>query len=275
MERKRMSNTVTAHEPSTATFESTQPMVAQQRSAATRIWNVVRLHLVDRRTYIGIPWLIVAAAWVISVIISNIIGYATGEGLGGVEATEGQRFSWAVLAPQWYLIVVAVQSIAYSFPFALGYSATRRDFYLGTSLLFVLLSAFNAIAFTLLTQIEKVTNGWGMGTYMFNALWFGLEAWYVDLLAFFSVQMLVLFVGASVATIYMRWRMPGMLVFWISLALTLVGSVALITYTRSWAAVMDWITAQGTAGVFLWLLVPTALAGLGGFLALRRATPKG
>jgi hypothetical protein len=270
-----MSNTVTAREPSTQTLESSWPMVAPERSAVTRIWNVVRLHLVDRRTYIGIPWLIVAAAWVISVIISNIIGYATGEGLGGAEATESQRFSWAVLAPQWYLIVVAVQSIAFSFPFALGYSATRRDFYLGTSLLFVLISAFNAVAFTLLTQIEKATNGWGMGTYMFNALWFGREAWYVDLLAFFSLQLLVLFVGASVATIYMRWRMPGMLVFWISLALTLVGSVALITYTNSWPAVTSWLTAQGIAGIFLWLLVPTALAGLGGFLALRRATPKG
>lgn len=270
-----MSNTVAVQEHRTAAFGSTPPVDIHERSAWTRIWNVVRLHLVDKRTYVGYPWMIVVAAWVISAIISNIIGYATGQGLGGAEATENQRFSWAVLAPQWYLIVVAVQAISFSFPFALGYSVTRRDFYLGTSLLFVLISAFNAVAFTALTQIEKVTNGWGMGTYMFNALWFGLDAWYVDLLAFFGVQMLVFFVGASVATIYMRWRMPGMLVFWVSLALALVGSVALITYTDNWPTVTNWLNAQGTAGVFLWLLIPTALAGVGGFLVLRRATPKG
>ncbi|MGO4103784.1 hypothetical protein AB4Y63_07520 [Leifsonia sp. YAF41] len=249
-------------------------VTAPQHSILTRIWSVVRMHLVDRRTYIGIPWLIVAFAFVISIIISNIIGFATGNGLGGVEATENQRYSWAVLAPQWYLIVVAVQSIAFGFPFALGFSVTRREFYLGTSLLFVLISAFNAVAFTLLTQIEQLTNGWFIGTYMFNALWFGQSGWYVDLLAFFVMQMLVFFVGASVATIYMRWRMPGMLVFWVSFALLLLGSIALITYTSSWPMVGTWFVAQGTAGIFAWLLIPTAFAALGGFLALRRATPK-
>ncbi|GAA3869665.1 hypothetical protein GCM10022381_11170 [Leifsonia kafniensis] len=243
-------------------------------SVLARAWSVVQMHLVDRRTYLGIPWMIVGFAFVISIIISNIIGFATGQGLGGVEATENQRYSWAVLAPQWYLIVVAVQSIAFGFPFALGFSVTRREFYLGTSLLFVLISAFNSVAFTLLTQIEQLTQGWFMGTYMFNALWFGLSGWYVDLLAFFVMQMLIFFVGASVATIYMRWRMPGMLVFWVSFAFLLLGSVALITYTSSWPMVGSWLVAQGTAGIFAWLLIPTVLAALGGFLALRRATPK-
>lgn len=257
-----------------ATVSSIERQVTPSRSGFTRIWNVVRLHLVDVKTYIGIPWLIVAFAFVITVIIAHIIGYATGGGLGSAEATEGQRYSWAVLAPQWYLVVVAVQSIGITFPFALGFSITRRDFYLGTSLLFVLISAFNAIAFTGLTQLEKLTSGWGMGTYMFNALWFGLEAWYVDLLAFFVLQMLVFFIGASVTTVYMRWRMAGMLVFWISFALLLVGSVALVTYTNNWQAVATWFAVQGTAGVFTWLLAPTVLAALGGYLALRKATPR-
>lgn len=240
----------------------------------SRIWNVVRMHLVDLKTYLGIPWIIVAFAFVISVIISNIIGFASGDGLGGVEATQGQRYSWAVLSPQWYLMVVAVQSIGLSFPFAMGFSVTRRDFYLGTALLFVLISAFNAIAFTVLTQVEQLTAGWGMGTYMFNALWFGLGAWYVDLLSFFVLQLLVFFIGASVTTVYMRWRMLGMLVFWISFALLIVGSVALITFTSSWPQVSGWFAEQGIAGIFAWLLVPTAVAGIGGYLALRRATSK-
>jgi hypothetical protein len=68
----------------------------------------------------------------------------------------------------------------------------------------VLISAFNAAAFTILTQIEQVTDGWALNTHLFNSLWFGLDAWYVDLLSFFVLQMLVFFVGASVATIYMR-----------------------------------------------------------------------
>ena len=243
------------------------------RSAWTRVWNVARLHLVDRRTYIGIPWLIVGIAFVITVFIAQIIGFTTG-GLGTADAIEGQRYSWAVLSPQWYLIVVGVQAISFGFPLALGFGVTRRDFYLGTALMFVLIAAVNAIAFTVLTQLEQVTNGWWLDSYMFNALWFGLNGWPVDLLSFFVVQLLVFFVGASIATIYMRWRMPGMIIFWSALALTIVGTVMLITFTSSWPAVGTWISAQGIAGIFAWLFVPAFLAAGGGFLALRRATPK-
>lgn len=257
----------------TASVGATQTVVSLPgRPAATRVWNVVRLHLVDSRTYIGIPWLIVGIAFVLSVFISQIIGFATGE-TGTASAIAGQRYSWAVLSPQWYLIVVAVQTVAFGFPFALGFGVTRRDFYLGTWLLFVLISAANGAAFALLTQVEKITNGWWINAYMFNALWLGLDGWLVDFFSFFVMQLLVLSVGASVATVYMRWRMPGMVVFWSSFALLIVGSVALITFTSSWPAVSVWFASQGIAGIFGWLLVPAAVSGLGGYLALRRATP--
>jgi len=243
-----------------------------ERPAATRIWNVVRLHLVDSRTYIGIPWLIVGIAFVITVFISQIIGFTTGE-MGSPDAIAGMRYSWAVLSPQWYLMIVAVQAVAFGFPFALGFGVTRRDFYLGTWLLFVLISAANGLAFTVLTQVEKITDGWWIHAYMFNALWLGIDGWLVDFFSFFVMQLLVLSLGASVATVYMRWRMPGMVVFWSSFALLIVGSIALITFTSSWPAVSVWFASQGIAGIFGWLLIPAVVSGLGGYLALRRSTP--
>ena len=269
--------TATPTQTSAADPETTMTDIApatHSRGSVARIWNVVRLHLVDLRTYVGIPWIIVATAFVITLIVSAIITYATGMDPYSAEALEGQRYSWAVVAPQWYLAVVAVQAIGMTFPFALGFSVTRRDFYLGTSLLFVLISVFNAVAFSLLTQVEKLTNGWGMGAHMFNALWFGLDGWWVDLLTFFSMQLFIFFIGASVATIYMRWRMPGMLVFWISLAAVLLGVAALITFTNSWPGVAAWFVAQGIVGFFSWLFIPTALMAVCGFLVLRKATPK-
>jgi hypothetical protein len=242
------------------------------RRAPARIWNVVRLHLIDRRTYIGIPWLIVGMAFVITVFIAQIIGFTTG-GLDTIDAIEGQRYSWAVLSPQWYLVVVGAQAISFGFPLALGYGVTRRDFYLGTALLFVLISAFNALAFAVLTQLEQLTEGWWIDTYMFNALWLGLDGFWVDLFSFFVMELLVFFVGASIATVYLRWRMPGMLVFWSSLALIIVGTVMAITFTSSWPGAGVLFAAQGIGGIFAWLLIPAAVAGFGGFLALRRATP--
>ncbi|WP_104081937.1 hypothetical protein [Cryobacterium sp. Y11] len=249
------------------------PTSVHPRSAPARIWNVVRLHLVDRRTYIGIPWLIVGMAFVVTVFFAQIVGFTNG-GLGTPDAIAGQRYSWAVLAPQGYLIAVGVQAISFGFPLALGFGVTRRDFYLGTALLFVLISAANALAFAVLTQLEQLTEGWWIDTYMFNAIWLGIDGFWVDLFSFFVMQLLVFFVGASIATIYMRGRMPGMLVFWSSLALAIAGAVTIITFTSNSPTVAIWFGAQGIAGIFAWLLVPTALAAIGGFWALRRATPK-
>jgi hypothetical protein len=245
---------------------------APARPLLTRIWNVVRLHMVNRMVYLGIPWIIIAMAWAVTMVIALLINFSQGSGAG--KALEGTAYSWAVISPLWYLVVVAVQTINLTFPFALGFSVTRRDFYLGTSVLFVIISIVNAIGLTILTAAEKATNGWGLGAHMFTALWFGHQSWQANLVIYFVMELGIFFIGACIATVFMRWRITGMLVFWISFAVLLIGLVSILTLTKSWPAVGAWLVAQGVLGVFAWLLVPVALAAIFGYLVLRKATPK-
>jgi hypothetical protein len=242
------------------------------QNQATRIWSVVRLHLVNKMIYVGIPWIIVATAWVFTMIIALLITFAAG--VSSDRALAGMTYSWAVISPLWYLVVVAVQSINLTFQFALGLSVTRRDFYLGTSLLFVLISIFNAVGLSTLTEIERATNGWGIGAHMFTSLWFGQFSWFPNFLIYAIFQLGIFFIGACIATVYLRWRITGMLIFWLSFALLLIGLTALITLTNNWAPVGGWLAAQGVLGLFFWLLVPTAIAAVFGYFVLRKATPK-
>jgi hypothetical protein len=241
--------------------------------AFARIWNIVKLHMVNRQTYLGIPWIITGGAWVVSMLIALIIGFATGPE-DAAKATEGMTNSWAVFSPLWYMCAVAVLAISQSFPFALGFGVTRRDFYLGTSLLFLLTSVGNAIAFSTLVEIERATNGWGIGGVMFDALFFQGQSWIANVFLFSVIQLAIFFIGACIATIYMRWRTMGMLVFWLVLAFVLVGSVALITLTYSWPAVGGWFASQGVVGGFAWGLIPIVGAAAAGYFILRRATPR-
>lgn len=241
--------------------------------AFTRIWNIVGMHMANRQTYLGIPWIITAGAWAISMAIAVIIGFAAGPA-DAAKATAGMAYSWAVLSPLWYMCVVAVLAISQSFPFALGFGVTRRDFYLGTSLLFVLTSVGNALAYATLVEIERATNGWGIGGVMFDALFFQHQTWIANVFLFSVIQLGILFIGACVATVYMRWRMTGMLVFWLSLAVLLVGAVGLVTFTSSWPAVVTWFVAQGAVGVFGWGLILVVVAAVTGYYVLRRATPR-
>jgi len=239
-------------------------------SEFSRILHVMRLHLVNRQVYIGIPWLILGGVFVLSLIIALLINYATGDPTG---SKLGMQYSWAVISPLWYLAAVAVLAISQSFPFALGFGVTRRDFYLGTSLLFVTSSVVNAIALATLALIEESTDGWGIGAKMFTSLFFD-GTWIANFFVYSVVQLGIFFIGACIATVYMRWRVMGMLVFWFGFALVLVGTIALITLTDNWGPVGGWLVAQGTVGIFAWLLLLVALAAFFGYFILRRATPK-
>lgn len=231
----------------------------------TRIWNVVRLHLVNRWTYVVLPWIILGTAFAMTLAIWMILRSVGVTGIGVASGAVGSIFI--------YLMVAAIMSINLTFPFALGFSVTRRDFYLGTALTFALIGAANAVVLTALAAIEVASGGWWLNGTIFTVL--GPDAsplayWFL----FFTLQLFCCFVGAAIATIYMRWRVNGMVLFWVLGGVALVGGFALITYTNSWTAIGAWMTESGAIGLAAWSLVPTILAGLAGFAVLSKATTK-
>lgn len=237
-----------------------------------RVWNVVRLHLTNTWVIVQTPAIILALIFLVNYAIWAVIDVSVVTDAG--EAVDGTQWSGAATFIFVYMTVVAAQAITVTFPLALGYSVTRREYYLGTSLLFLLVSAGYAVAMTILAYIEEATGGWGLGGHMFTAIYFGDEGGLSRLFVFFSFFLFFFFAGAAIATIYMRWRMYGMIAFWAALGLALIGWVALVTYTSSWPAVGAWFAVNGVNGFAAWLLLPTAVAAVTGYLVLRRATPK-
>jgi hypothetical protein len=103
---------------------------------------------------------------------------------------------------------------------------------------------------------------------------FGEGDWYQRLFLFFVTFLFFFFVGQGVASLYVRWKANGLLIFFGLTAVLLVGSVALITRTNSWGTVVDWFAATGPYGLAALSLIPAAIAALGGYAVLRHATPK-
>jgi len=231
----------------------------------------VRLHAVNPSIFFGVPWLILGGAWAVTMVLALII---QGAGAPRDEMAEGFRYSWAVLSPQWYLVVVGVQAIAYTFSFALGLGATRRDFWLGTSAMFVIVSVLNAIGIATLVQVEQATDGWGIGAHMFDALWYGQQGWLVDAYTTFALQLVVLFIGASVTTVYMRWRIRGMMILLFGGVAVVLAIVAALTFTESWGPLGAWLESIGVVGMFTLVLVKALAWAVAGLLVIRRATPR-
>ncbi|WP_308797504.1 hypothetical protein [Agromyces silvae] len=254
------------------TAVATAPVATStSRVRPNELWRIIRLHAVNPSVFFGIPWIILGVAWAVTMVIALII---RGAGGAGADMTEGFGYSWAVLSPQWYLVVVGVQAVAYTFSFALGFGATRRDFWLGTALMFLFVSFEMAVAIATLVQIELATDGWGIGAAMFSSLWYGQEGWLVDFYTTFALQLLVLFIGASATTVYMRWRTRGMLIVALAAVVLVLGLIAIASFTDSWVGVFTWFGSIGVVGVFTIVLGLAAFFAVAGFLVIRRATPR-
>lgn len=240
----------------------------------SRITRIVKLNLTNPWTTIILPWIIIGAIFALNYGISLIV-YTNISPEDAGNAGEGLQYSGASSWIFVYMMVIAVQSMNLTFPLALGYGATRRDFYLGSSLTFVLLAAMYSVGMTILAQLEAATNGWGIGARMFTAVYFGGTdvEWWSRLLTFFFILLFFFFVGASVATLYVRWKANGLVAYFLALGVLVVGAIAFFTYTETWGLVGQFFSL-GALGVSTWLLVPTALAGITGFLVLRWATPR-
>lgn len=239
----------------------------------TRIRNVARLHFTNKWQTIGVPWTIMGAIFIVNLsiwwLVSSLVSSADATG-----ASDGLAYNGSVFYIFVYMLIVAIQAISRTFPFALGFSVTRRDFYLGTSLAFLLLSLVYGAGLTLLSYIEDWSNGWGVNGRMFTASYVGIgPAW--QRFFVFAVMFLIFFsIGMASATVYVRWKGNGLLIVGATMLVLLVAAIALTTWTQSWGRVGAWFVDAGTVGVVASLMIPTVIAAVIGYFILRRATPK-
>ncbi len=248
------------------------PTLAASRSneSARRVFAVIKLHFVNRFQILYMPLIVLGAIFLLNLAIWWIIVAASNGGVSGTHL----GYSGAVSYIYVYGIVIAVQAISRTFPFSLGFGVTRRDFYVGSTLAFVILSFGFAVVLTIMSVIEIATNGWGVGGRMFAPLWFTDSFWLLRFVMYFCAFLFLLFIGTAGAAFYVRWRATGLIVFFGIIAVVLVGAFAYITPSHLWAPIGTWLVQSGPVGICLWLLVPAAISGIAGFFVLRRATPK-
>jgi hypothetical protein len=252
------------------TVTSVAATLSRNYESPRRILAVLRLLFVNKVQILYTPLAALGGIFLLNLAIWWIIIAASPNNRGSIHL----GYSGAVSYIYVYAIIIAVQTLLRTFPFSLGFGVTRRDFYLGAAATFVVLSTIFAAVLTIMSSIEIATNGWGVGGQMFAPVYFTNSFWLARFVMYLLVFLFCLFVGSVIATIYVRWRALGIVVFFASLAVLIVAAVAEVTLDHQWNAVGSWFATTGTFGIVLWTLVPTAISAVGGFLFLRRATPK-
>lgn len=248
---------------------TTRARVGAEPSAPRRIWNVVRLHYANAFNTIALPWIILGFIFLVNFAIWLIIAVSAGPGqLGGTKWTGSVFYIYV------YLGIVAMMCMNQTFQFALGFSVTRRDYYLGTSLMFVIHSAVFAAALTTLSYLEEATGGWWLGGHMFAATYFTSGGPAVRFFGTMAALLVCMFLGSTAGSAFVRWRAIGLMAVGAITVLLLLALAAVVGLTGNWGALFHWIAAAGVPGVSAVMLVPAAIGGIAGFFILRGATPK-
>ncbi|MGX1584106.1 hypothetical protein ACWH95_06055 [Microbacterium sp. NPDC055502] len=226
-----------------------------------RTFNVIRLQLINKGTFIWYPLMILGAATIISILIYAMIPVDTPKYGGG-----GQ-------APLWYFFAVGMSAMTLTFPFSQAMSITRREFFFGTMLTAILGSAIMGVLFLIGGGIEMLTDGWGVNGYLFYLPWLWDAGPLGAFVVFFTLALFFFVVGFTGATIYKSWGQLVLLIVSIGLGLILVGLVFLATRLDLWNHVGATIMDLGALGLAMWGLVITAVLTGVSFLAFRRTIP--
>jgi hypothetical protein len=253
---------------------STDTFAVSSAESPKRIIAVTRLNFVNLFQIVLLPLMILGFILLINIAIWALV-LSTVHGSAVIKHTEkGFGYSGGVFFIFIWCLIVAVQAINRTFPLALGFGVTRRDFYLGSALSFVILAIFFSIVLTVLSLIENATNGWGLGGHLFNPNYFTAPHASTRFAIYLCCFLFCLFIGAAVAAVYVRWKSTGMVVFFALFTLILLGVGTIITLTNNWVGFGRWVVDAGAIGLAAWSLIPSAVAAVAGFFILRRATPR-
>ena len=223
--------------------------------------NVSRYHLVDRLTYLVLPWGIMAFSFLVNLAISTLIPRSPqGSYTGGLVTIYA------------FLLVCGALSMTRALPFGLMLGLSRRRYYLGTALLASALGVVYGLGLTVLQAAERATGGWGVGLHFFRVPWIMDGPLYQTWLT--SAVLLVLFYvyGMWYGLVYRRWSLPGLVAFIAAQMLVALTAVAAVSMTHTWATAGHFFTAMKVPALTGLLAAAAVALGLGGFTTIRRVT---
>jgi hypothetical protein len=227
-----------------------------------RVLRVARVELTSWPSTLGWPLVILASAFVLNLLIFASIGDAVTPVTGGLVSIYIVQF------------IVCWQAMHQFFSFTVGLNATRRTFYLATTLVAIGQSLAFGVLLYVMGQIERASGGWGLNLGFFDPLPVTHSASPLTILVYSVPMALVSCWGLFLGAITKRWGGNGFFALTL-LSIVVVGLlVLLITVVDGWPAIGSWLTDQsGLALTIGWALVPTVALAAGGYVPLRRAVP--
>jgi hypothetical protein len=230
----------------------------------TRAVRAARLQLVNP-LQAALPWLILTMVFVFNLIIFRLVP---------MSPEVDERVTGGLAAIYVFVLVAHLQTMTQVFPFALGLSVTRREFFAGTSLLILAQAVLQGLAITLMAGLENATGGWGLDILFFRVPVVVEQPLWAQFLIYTVPFVALGYTSVFIGTVFKRWNQLGMYVLGLGSAVLFTLGVLVLNRLEGWPALSRFLVGtpvlELTAGYPALIAVGFAAVG---FLVLRRATP--
>lgn len=225
------------------------------------IQGVLKMHYRDKNSWFIVPNLILFSVFLLNFIISFLIP-------SDDKFYSGGGVSYIIV----YMLILGILVVTQTFPYAIGMSIRRTDYFLGTVVMGVVTNIMYAILLVFLSAIEKATNGWGGQFHYFHFPYLNDGTILEQFTTYIILFIHLFFLGFLLSSLIRRFGVKGILIVSISFILISSTMVLLITYYGAWMNIFQWFANQTAVEIAYWLILPTLLYLCLPYLLLRRAT---
>lgn len=205
------------------------------------ISSVIKIHLRHKLSWFYLPWIIMSFSFLLNVLISVLIG--------------GDAFYTGGLATiHIFMFVTALTTAVQLFPFSMGFSIRRTDFFLGTFIFILLISIFSSAVLALLSQVEVWTGSWGDKIHFFHLPYLSDGSWLVQFVVNVILILMFSMLGLGIGAFYLRFK--GLRTFiMLAAVMILVSGLSLIAVRYEWLGpIFTWFTKQTALDLTLWMI---------------------
>ncbi|OPH59323.1 hypothetical protein BC351_20660 [Paenibacillus ferrarius] len=225
-----------------------------------RAEQVIKLHLRNKLTWFYVPWIILAANFLINMIIASSLNLGETMHTGAISSIFV------------YTFVIGTITLKETFPFAVGLSIRRKDYFFGTVWTALIINGLSALILTVLSVIEGATNGWGVRLNLFKVAFLS-DVSVISTLGIYLILLLnMYFLGFAISSIHRRFGRTGLYIFFTTLLLigTLVSLY--LTHFSLWGDLILGGIAHHYLELFWWMVPVTAVYLAAAYGLLRRAS---
>jgi hypothetical protein len=221
---------------------------------------VVRYLLLDRVTYLVLPWAWAAFGFVVDVVIVQLTpaGHTSHRWVAGLVGVFIVVF------------VLGVQSVARALPFGLALGVSRRTYFLGATSLAVALGTCYGLVLAIGQAVERATGGWGMNMGYFRVPYILDGSWYLSWLTASVTFVLMFAYGMWYGLVFRRAGLVGTAVFGAAQICVLALAAIIATWVHGWTGLGHFFAAISATGVTAVLAIAAAALLAGGFATIRR-----